>query len=218
MGAGHYWQTRRLWSGCLVTSAVLVSFARIEWCRFDFYLLFVSLCADWEAVVKLSEDFNGADLRNVCTEAGQLHSNLFLSGGWEGALMSFEKLWHSFFGVNLCAQPIWSIWLCRCMIYVYLKLWVQCIDFPFPGLFASCALKTVLSKVSLYAHLWIIHFDLVFITRVLPCVCCRYVCYTCWAWLRDRGGFHEGCAQGFGQQKTGIQTGLQTPLNKKMEP
>ncbi|ESO84462.1 hypothetical protein LOTGIDRAFT_132169 [Lottia gigantea] len=25
---------------------------------------------DWEAVVKLSEDFNGADLRNVCTEAG----------------------------------------------------------------------------------------------------------------------------------------------------
>lgn len=25
---------------------------------------------DYEAVVKLSEDFNGADLRNVCTEAG----------------------------------------------------------------------------------------------------------------------------------------------------
>ena len=25
---------------------------------------------DWEAVVKLSEGFNGADLRNVCTEAG----------------------------------------------------------------------------------------------------------------------------------------------------
>ncbi|XP_041351522.1 26S proteasome regulatory subunit 10B [Gigantopelta aegis] len=25
---------------------------------------------DWEAVVKLSEDFNGADLRNTCTEAG----------------------------------------------------------------------------------------------------------------------------------------------------
>jgi 26S proteasome regulatory subunit T4 len=25
---------------------------------------------DWEAIVKLSEDFNGADLRNVCTEAG----------------------------------------------------------------------------------------------------------------------------------------------------
>ncbi|XP_067940011.1 26S proteasome regulatory subunit 10B [Watersipora subatra] len=25
---------------------------------------------DWEAVVKLSDDFNGADLRNVCTEAG----------------------------------------------------------------------------------------------------------------------------------------------------
>ena len=26
---------------------------------------------DWEAVVKLSDDFNGADLRNVCTEAGR---------------------------------------------------------------------------------------------------------------------------------------------------
>ena len=31
------------------------------------------LCSsDWEAVVKLSDDFNGADLRNVCTEAGTL--------------------------------------------------------------------------------------------------------------------------------------------------
>ena len=27
--------------------------------------------SDWEAVVKLSDDFNGADLRNVCTEAGK---------------------------------------------------------------------------------------------------------------------------------------------------
>ena len=26
--------------------------------------------ADYEAVVKLSDGFNGADLRNVCTEAG----------------------------------------------------------------------------------------------------------------------------------------------------
>lgn len=25
---------------------------------------------DWEALAKLCEDFNGADLRNVCTEAG----------------------------------------------------------------------------------------------------------------------------------------------------
>lgn len=29
--------------------------------------------SDWEAVVKLSDDFNGADLRNVCTEAGQYY-------------------------------------------------------------------------------------------------------------------------------------------------
>ena len=36
-------------------------------------LLIWFLCpSDWEAVVKLSEDFNGADLRNVCTEAGEL--------------------------------------------------------------------------------------------------------------------------------------------------
>lgn len=28
------------------------------------------LRADFEAVVKLAEGFNGADLRNVCTEAG----------------------------------------------------------------------------------------------------------------------------------------------------
>lgn len=27
---------------------------------------------DWESVAKLSEDFNGADLRNVCTEAGMM--------------------------------------------------------------------------------------------------------------------------------------------------
>ena len=26
---------------------------------------------DYEQIVKLSDDFNGADLRNVCTEAGQ---------------------------------------------------------------------------------------------------------------------------------------------------
>ena len=29
-----------------------------------------SFAADYEAVVKLSDGFNGADLRNVCTEAG----------------------------------------------------------------------------------------------------------------------------------------------------
>ena len=35
---------------------------------------------DWEGVVKLSDDFNGADLRNVCTEAGNIcyYSILFV--------------------------------------------------------------------------------------------------------------------------------------------
>jgi 26S proteasome regulatory subunit T4 len=27
---------------------------------------------DWESIAKLSEDFNGADLRNVCTEGGMM--------------------------------------------------------------------------------------------------------------------------------------------------
>jgi 26S proteasome regulatory subunit T4 len=29
-----------------------------------------NISVDFEAVVKLSDEFNGADLRNVCTEAG----------------------------------------------------------------------------------------------------------------------------------------------------
>lgn len=33
------------------------------------YYLYTFL--DWEAIVKLSDGFNGADLRNVCTEAGE---------------------------------------------------------------------------------------------------------------------------------------------------
>lgn len=35
--------------------------------------MFTKSFVDWEAVVKLSDDFNGADLRNVCTEAGRVH-------------------------------------------------------------------------------------------------------------------------------------------------
>lgn len=31
---------------------------------------FLRIISDYEAVVKLSDSFNGADLRNVCTEAG----------------------------------------------------------------------------------------------------------------------------------------------------
>lgn len=34
------------------------------------YKYFLYKCVDYEAVVKLSDGFNGADLRNVCTEAG----------------------------------------------------------------------------------------------------------------------------------------------------
>jgi hypothetical protein len=46
--------------------------------------------ADWEAVVKLSDDFNGADLRNVCTEAGNMFTiaymmcmdNVIITAAW----------------------------------------------------------------------------------------------------------------------------------------
>lgn len=34
-------------------------------------LIYHRLCTDYEAIVKLSDGFNGADLRNVCTEAGK---------------------------------------------------------------------------------------------------------------------------------------------------
>ena len=34
-------------------------------------VIFLILFSDWEVFVKLSDDFNGADLRNVCTEAGE---------------------------------------------------------------------------------------------------------------------------------------------------
>ena len=40
-------------------------------CRSIIKITNVCLPTDWEAVVKLSDDFNGADLRNVCTEAGK---------------------------------------------------------------------------------------------------------------------------------------------------
>jgi ATP-dependent 26S proteasome regulatory subunit len=42
----------------------------------EYFLLQFSPFVDYEAVVKLSDGFNGADLRNVCTEAGNL-SNIF---------------------------------------------------------------------------------------------------------------------------------------------
>lgn len=46
-------------------------------------LLLIDICVlliDYEAIVKLSDGFNGADLRNVCTEAGTL---LILLGSFD---------------------------------------------------------------------------------------------------------------------------------------
>ncbi len=33
-------------------------------------IIFMNFYLDYEAIVKLSDGFNGADMRNVCTEAG----------------------------------------------------------------------------------------------------------------------------------------------------
>jgi len=33
-------------------------------------IVFMNFYLDYEAIVKLSDGFNGADMRNVCTEAG----------------------------------------------------------------------------------------------------------------------------------------------------
>jgi len=43
----------------------------MKWIQINEAIVAVAVIADWEAVVKLSDDFNGADLRNVCTEAGR---------------------------------------------------------------------------------------------------------------------------------------------------
>ncbi len=43
------------------------------------FLSYFLLSPDYEAIVKLSDGFNGADLRNVCTEAGKkchMHCNV----------------------------------------------------------------------------------------------------------------------------------------------
>lgn len=40
-----------------------------------FLIAFVFFFSDFEAIVKLSDGFNGADLRNVCTEAGQARNS-----------------------------------------------------------------------------------------------------------------------------------------------
>ena len=50
----------------------------------------VCLFSDWEAVVKLSDDFNGADLRNVCTEAGKLFIQ-YLSAQGDSKYSKFYK-------------------------------------------------------------------------------------------------------------------------------
>lgn len=44
---------------------------------------------DFEAIVKLSDGFNGADLRNVCTEAGEALNILVLCPQWPSLVLIF---------------------------------------------------------------------------------------------------------------------------------
>ena len=63
------------------------------------------LSADYEAVVKLSEDFNGADLRNVCTEAG-VFVNVSCVLSWQ--LLTALSLSHSVFSLRDVCYQSWS--------------------------------------------------------------------------------------------------------------
>lgn len=48
-----------------------------------------SVVSDFEAIVKLSDGFNGADLRNVCTEAGEALNILVLGPLWQSMFLIF---------------------------------------------------------------------------------------------------------------------------------
>lgn len=76
----------------------------------SFYIFPVVLISqDYEAVVKLSDGFNGADLRNVCTEAGNVvvlvrYKSNFMQYCWRNVLpcpgearMQRKLLYHYFF-------------------------------------------------------------------------------------------------------------------------
>ena len=119
--------------------------------------------------------------------------------------------------LQICSCHTWSVWLFRSLGAAFCTLpcallwraWFVCV----------CKLWFLSEKDTVHTLiLWIICLLVFFMSDevwVLSFVCCRYVCYTCWAGLCDWRGFHEGCAQGVWQQETGIQTGLQTPLNNK---
>lgn len=55
--------------------------------------------SDWEAIVKLSDDFNGADLRNVCTEAGMF--GVVFMVRLCGSI-------HNQTAIEIMASPIWK--------------------------------------------------------------------------------------------------------------
>ena len=60
------------------------------------------LTIDYEAIVKLSDGFNGADLRNVCTEAGKLKlfNSLEINRSLKGFLHIFTKFVYGLIGTN----------------------------------------------------------------------------------------------------------------------
>lgn len=64
----------------------------MQWNLNMYYKLAISdldFVSDFEAIVKLSDGFNGADLRNVCTEAGEALNILVLGPQWQSMVLIF---------------------------------------------------------------------------------------------------------------------------------
>jgi len=59
---------------------------------------FLSFATDYEAVVKLSDGFNGADLRNVCTEAGLAFKRIH----FRSVLVMYAR--YGFMGSFICVE------------------------------------------------------------------------------------------------------------------
>ena len=78
--------------------------------------IYIFFCAaDYEAVVKLSDGFNGADLRNVCTEAGSAFSPL------RSPELDHSSLYFSNFSLHCYDVQGW--FCCFFSLHVFLKGW-----------------------------------------------------------------------------------------------
>jgi 26S proteasome regulatory subunit T4 len=58
----------------------------------------IILSCDYEAIVKLSDGFNGADMRNVCTEAGMNHLHIEIVRGYIAVV--YTSNWLGMFAIR----------------------------------------------------------------------------------------------------------------------